>query len=91
MKITLRDPVKSGSAVISELTLREKVCAGDFRGIPARNPMFFDDLLKIAGRLSAQEEHVINALSSHDMQVVLEAVGGFLQDSPSETGTTPSP
>lgn len=74
---------------ISELKFRNEVVAGDMRGIPVRDPMDYGDLLKIAGRLCGQPDHVINRLSFADMTEVISLVSGFM-GSGQETGPTDS-
>jgi hypothetical protein len=90
MKYTLKQPIPFGSETITELNIREKIVAGDLRGIPMRDPMYTEDLLKIIGRLSAQPDPVINAMSIEDLMEVGAAIEGFTGRS-RPTGTTPSP
>ena len=87
MKYTLKKPIQFGSQTITELTIREEVVAGDLRGIPLRDPMYADDVLKLIGRLSAQPDVVIQAMSIADFMEVGELVQGFTALGP-ETGTT---
>jgi hypothetical protein len=68
------------------LTFREEVVAGDLRGVPMRDPMLFDDLLKIAGRLCGQPDNVMAKLSVGDLLEVAPFVAGFIGGSP-PTGT----
>jgi hypothetical protein len=87
----LKKPIKVGETTepVTELKLREEVCAGDLRGIKLsslQDPMT-DDLLKIAARLSGQTELVINKLGLEDMGEVLAAVVDFL-GAGQGTGTT---
>jgi hypothetical protein len=88
--LKLSSPVAHGSVTVTELNFREKVVAGDLRGVPMRDPMHFDDILKIAGRLCAQPDPVMNALSIEDAMGVVETVGGFIGAS-QKTGKEPSP
>lgn len=90
MKLKLQDPVKLGELPeIGDLSFRETVVAGDMRGIAVRSPMNFEDVLKIAGRLTGQTDQVMNGLSYRDMLSVIEMVGGFLEHGP-KTVTAPS-
>lgn len=83
MKYTLKKPIQVGEAQpVTELTFREEVVAGDLRGVPMRDPMLFDDLLKIAGRLCAQPDNVMARLSVEDLMEVAPLVGGFIGASP---------
>jgi hypothetical protein len=80
LKFALKRPVvlTEGSAPITELTLREDVCAGDMRGIAMRDPMHFDDMLKIAARLSGQPDAVISKIHFADTMALIEVIAGFL-------------
>ncbi len=91
MKYKLKKPIKLGEAgeLISELVFREEMTAGDMRGIPVRDPMNFEDVCKIAGRLTGQPDAVINRLSIADTGEVVRIVGGFL-NAGQETGVEPS-
>ncbi len=92
MKLTLEDPVTYGEkeiTTVTELTFREKMCAGDMRGILIRAEMSFDDALKIAGRLTGQPDIVMNRLSMRDFQKVNGLIAGFMSPGPT-IGTTPS-
>lgn len=86
----LTTPVTVGSDTVTELKFREKIVAGDLRGVPMRDPMHFEDLLKIAGRLCAQPDPVMNSLEFADAMEVVGVVGGFMAPSP-KTGSAPSP
>lgn len=77
MKLTLKEPVVVGDTTVTELNVRDRVVAGDLRGIPMRNPMLTDDLLKLAGRLCGQPDHVMNALSLEDFERLAGVVVGF--------------
>lgn len=91
MKYTLRKPIQVGEEgePITSLTFRESVCAGDMRGLKfsALADMTTDDLMKIAGRLCAQDAVVMNKLSLPDMLEVATLVGNFM-GSGLETGPT---
>ncbi len=90
MKYKLKKPIKHGEGeTITELTFREELCAGDMRGIPIRDPMFFDDVMKLAGRLSGQPDAVIAKLAWPDLMGVLPLVAGFM-GAGLETGSLPS-
>lgn len=89
MKLVLKEPIVMGDMTITELNVRERVVAGDLRGIPMRNPMLTDDLLKIAGRLCAQPDNVMNALGLEDFEQLAEVVMGF-SNGGQRTPTTPS-
>lgn len=86
MKITLKHPItlpKTGDGVpvlVTQLDLRETVCAGDFRGIKIASisNASVDDLLKISSRLSGQPEAVLDRLSVEDFDEMATAVLGFL-------------
>lgn len=87
MRYVLKKPIQVGDAPpVTELNLREEVVAGDLRGVPMRDPMLFDDLLKIAGRLCAQPDNVMARLSFQDLMEVAPLVAGFIGGSP-PTGT----
>jgi hypothetical protein len=79
VKYVLKRPIQlaEGEPAITVLTFREEVVAGDMRGIPVREPMHFDDLFKLAGRLSGQPDAVINKMSFADMGEVISIVMGF--------------
>jgi hypothetical protein len=81
--ITLAKPINFGSETISKLDIREPV-AGDMRGLPLQ--MGFDEMLTLAGKLTAQPDSVINQLSMPDVTKVMEVVGDFLQGSPATGG-----
>lgn len=83
---------------IKELHMRTEMCAGDLRGIPMREPLWADDLIKLIGRMSGQPEVVVLKMSVYDMQGAGEVVMGFFHASPEdetvppgEGGKTPSP
>lgn len=78
VKLQLKNPIQVGEgAPITELNFRDEPVAGDMRGIPIRDPMLWDDILKLAGRLCAQPDAVMNRLSFGDLQEVAKLVGGF--------------
>lgn len=92
--LKLKKPIAHGelSAPITELSFREEVVAGDLRGVAMREPMMFEDLLKIAGRLCGQPEAVMQKLSvtAGDMNEVLQLVGNFMSGG-QPTGSEQSP
>ena len=81
--VNLSKPISFGTESITKLELREPV-AGDLRGMPLN--MGMDEMLALAGKLSAQPDSVINQLSIPDMAKVMEVVGDFLQGSPATGG-----
>lgn len=85
----LKEPIVFGEETITELKLRNRIVAGDMRGVPMRDPMLVDDLLKIAGRLCGQPDHVMNALSYQDFKEVGAIVEGFTVGGQT-TGSEPS-
>lgn len=93
MKHVLQKPVQVGKegGLITELVFREEPCAGDLRGIKLSSlgpDMLTDDLLKVAGRLCAQDSLVMDRLSIPDLNDVGTLVLGFLFPGP-KTQTTP--
>lgn len=82
MKIQLKQPIllTPEATPITELTLREKISAGDVRGlkISALQDPSIDDVLTIAGRLAGQPAAVLNNLAIEDLGPVMEAVYSFL-------------
>lgn len=95
MKHTLRRPISiPGVPTITELNLREELCAGDFRGIKRRQ--FFQewdgtDMIKLISRLSGQPEavigHVPNGMSEQDLDDIGEKlVGFFKREDPPQAG-----
>lgn len=91
VKYKLKKPIViEGQPAIEEFSLRSEVVAGDMRGVPLRDPMLHDDLMKIIGRLAVQPDHVINKLSLEDLLALEGTVGGFFEGGQA-TGTEPSP
>ncbi len=91
MKYKLKEPISLGEGdPITELNLREKVVAGDMRGLAMRDPMQHDEILKLIGRLSGQVDAVVNKMAFVDYVEVASFVSGFMQAGP-ETGNGPSP
>lgn len=89
-KYTLKTPIEFGSQAITELNIRTRIVAGDMRGIPMRDPMFFDDMLKIIGRLTGQPDPVIHNMSIEDLEGVSEILAPFIGTG-LPTGSGPSP
>lgn len=88
MKYVLKEPITVGETTVTELIFREKICAGDLRGLPMREPPHFDDMIKIAGRLCGQPDPVIFKLTGDDIGEVIGIVSGFM-GAGAETGKTP--
>lgn len=88
--VKLKRPVTLGEQgePVTELRLRDEVVAGDLRGLEMRHPLHWDDMLKIAGRLAAQPDAVMNKISMEDLGQVTPLVLGFLGLG-QETGKTP--
>ena len=106
MKLVLKRPLKVGDkgVELTELVLRERLCAGDYRGLKLGSLMTdakdvpVDDYLKIASRLSGQPDSVINDLCEADFAEVIAAISSFRQagqklatDGDPKTSTTGSP
>lgn len=98
VKYTLKKPIRilkanaEGPELVDEitsLTIRDEVVTGDLRGIPMREPMHFDDIAKLLGRLAGQPDNVINKLSLVDLLEVGPLVMGFTGLGPT-TGNPPS-
>lgn len=91
--IVLKEPIRISETLpeIRELCFREKIVAGDLRGIKMSSLQDPDmgDLLKIAGRLCGQSDMVMNRLELKDIPTVIGLVSDFLSDG-QETGTEPS-
>ncbi len=86
--LKLKKPIMVGEGEpITELSFRDEVCAGDMRGLAMRDPMHWDDILKIAGRLCGQTDVVMNKLSFADTAKVVEMTGNFMSAG-LETGQT---
>jgi hypothetical protein len=85
VKLVLERPLRVGDQgeQLTELVLRERICAGDYRGLklgslmttPAEVPV--DDYLKIAARLSGLPDVVINDLGEADLAAVINAINSF--------------
>lgn len=97
MKLVLKRPIRVGEkGELTELVLRERICAGDYRGLKLGSLMTspaevsIDDFLKIAARLAGQPDLVMNDLSEEDLGAVIEAVISF-RLAGQKTATTASP
>lgn len=98
MKLKLTKPVvlkgkEDTFTEITELTFREEICAGDLRGCKLGSFLSIadcpvEDLLKLAGRLCAQPDPVMNGLSFADLGEVVALVSVFMQAGQS-TGKSP--
>jgi hypothetical protein len=79
--------------IIEELHFREEVVSGDLRGIKASEladpPV--DMVMKVAGRLCGQPDHVMARLGMHDTGEVGALVIGFLSAGEPKSGIEPSP
>jgi hypothetical protein len=85
--ITLKKPVTIGGkdgrrdTVVSELHFRSNVEAGDMRGIRLTDePMTFDEMIKVGGRLCGQPDVIMFKLDLKDARKVVTLVSGFLAD-----------
>jgi len=85
--IELKEPIKFGSELVTELRIRQPK-AKDFRGLPMAPQ--FGDILDLAGRLSGQPRPIIDELDLDDLTRVVEVVGSFMPGG-GGTGLTPSP
>jgi hypothetical protein len=104
MKYQLKRAIElTGGEPIFELTLRERLSAGDLRGIKLAalgdlGEMKTEDMLKIIGRLSGRTEPEMNALAPEDLGEIVMLVQGFFSPglsatksaSESSTSTPPS-
>ena len=73
--LKLREPIKHGSEIISELTI-QKPKAKHIRGLPqAPNT---GDVLNLGGKLCGQPPSVIDELCIEDTQDLLEIVESFM-------------
>lgn len=88
IKIKLAQPVKFGSQVVDELTIRPPT-GKDFRRLKVESGYEMDATLELAERLSGQPRPVVDGLSGDDLTRVLEVVAGFMPGGPA-TGSTPS-
>lgn len=82
--ITLKKPIQVGEGgLVTQLTFRDEVVAGDLRGVNLAHLSgdMFDaaEILKVAGRLCAQPDPVMNRLSLADFQEVSALVVGFIE------------
>jgi hypothetical protein len=85
VKLVLKDPIElkdnegKTTETITELTFREKVVAGDMRGIKLATFIELEagDVIKITSRLTGKVEAVIAKLSILDLYKCTEVLGGF--------------
>jgi hypothetical protein len=91
VKYQLKEAIElSGATPITELNIRERLVAGDLRGIKIgkmASPLELqtEDLLKILGRLTGRTEPEMNALGIEDLTNLLGVLGGFLSFGSSAT------
>lgn len=79
-KITLEEPLKAGSQVITELVVKP-MRAKHMGGMPLdKAAMQFSHLLEIAGRLTGQPPVILGEIRGRDLATLLEIVGGFFSD-----------
>jgi hypothetical protein len=95
MKYQLKRAIELAGAEqpIVELNLREKLSAGDLRGIKLAalgdlGEMKTEDMLKIIGRLSGRTDPEMNALAPEDLGEIVMLVQGFF--SPGSSATKPA-
>lgn len=93
MKYQLKQAIEiAGAEPIVELNVREKLCAGDFRGIKLGSlgdlgEMLTDDMLKIIGRLTGRTAPEMNALSPEDLGELALMVRDFFSRGSSQSAT----
>lgn len=75
----LKKPLEWGSETITELSFKEP-CIGDIKFMKL-DSITLDDILKLASKLSAQSQEIINRLSIEDGMGVAELLGNFLNPS----------
>lgn len=80
IKYELKKPIVNGTETITAFNLREEITAGDMRGLPMRDPMHHDEILKLVGRLSGQPDNVVNKLCITDYAELAQYVGVFMSD-----------
>ena len=90
MQLILKKPVQltADGPSVTALNFREEMVTGDMRGILVRQDMPWEDVMKIAARLTGQTDVVMNRLSIADGGEVVRLVGLFL-NAGQETGPTP--
>jgi hypothetical protein len=88
VKYRLINPVEVGGVRVEELNFRERVKVKDWKGIPVRDPMHFDDLCTIAARLCGLSDLIFGEIDHEDMAAIIALVSGFLSSGPTTT-TTP--
>lgn len=78
MEYTLINPVEVGGIRVEKLNFRERVKVKDWKGIPVRDPMHFDDMCTIAARLCGLSDLVFGEIEHEDMAAIITLVSGFL-------------
>ncbi len=82
MDYKLKRPLRltESAAEVTELHLREELCAGDLRGIKLATlgDMATEDVLKVTSRLCGQPEALLAKLHVADLMKIAEIVVGFL-------------
>ncbi|MDR1368485.1 MAG: phage tail assembly protein [Candidatus Accumulibacter sp.] len=84
ISIPLSAPVYVHGESVSEIVLREPL-AGDLRSLPVGRPFDMGLLLDLASAVSGWPPSAIDQLSVPDALKIVEALGGFLGGSTSET------
>lgn len=94
MKYTLKFPVRAtgSTPLITELQLREEIDGGVMRGVPQieLGKMDWEHYGKICGRLSGQNDTVMNRILVYDQRELMTIIAGFLALG-LETGSSDSP
>lgn len=90
VKLKLRTPTLEGEDLVSELSFRDEVCAGDYRGIKMSSlaDPEMDSLMKVASRLCGRTEAFLAKLGNRDAWEVATLVRGFM-NAGLEDGSTP--
>lgn len=88
--LRLRYPISFDGTTINELTFRERVCAGDMRGLKIDELAQVDSILRLASRLTGQPDPVLNKLDAVDVIRITEVVTCFFVPGPtSGSGSSP--
>jgi len=97
VKYVLKDPIELENTTITELNLRERICAGDLRDLVVedlgntKRETFVRDAIRIAHRISGQPEAVISKLEFFDLMEVYAHFGNFFaRTSGQKTGSKSS-
>lgn len=69
---------------VTEIIVERRLRAGDFKGISA-NDLKFDDMMKLAAKVTGQSRSFIEATDSIDFFKLTEVINTFLSNTP-ETG-----